>query len=245
MSRVGFAILACLLALASGVSSSVRAAGPQAAPTQVSSQAADDFLKRYCVVCHNDRLRTAGLALDGLDTARAAANSEVWEKVVRKLRTGSMPPANRPRPDAATYDAIASWFERALDRAAAENPNPGVKPALHRLNRREYQNAIRDLLALEHLPREMDISVLLPPDDASYGFDNIADALGTSHTLLERYVAAAQKIARLAVGDPTMPLIVDTYKVSPSLPQEHRFDGLPFGTRGGITITRQFPLDGE
>jgi mono/diheme cytochrome c family protein len=245
MSRVGFTILAGLLALASAASTSVRAASPQSSAAQSSTQAADEFLKRYCVSCHNDRLRTGGLVLDGLDTAHAAAHSEVWEKVVRKLRTGSMPPANRPRPDAATYDTIATWFERALDRAAADNPNPGIKPALHRLNRREYQNAIRDLLALDHLPKEMDISVLLPPDDASYGFDNIADALGTSPTLLERYVAAAQKIARLAVGDPTMPLIVDTYKVSPSLPQEDRFDGLPFGTRGGITLTRHFPLDGE
>src|SRR5262245_57464312 len=130
MSRVGFTILAGLLALASGASSSVRAAAPQSPATQASPQAADQFLKRYCVSCHNDRLRTAGLALDGLDTAHAAANSEIWEKVVRKLRTGSMPPANRPRPDAATYDAIATWFERALDRAAAENPNPGVKPEL-------------------------------------------------------------------------------------------------------------------
>jgi cytochrome c553 len=245
MSRVGFTILAGLLALASGASTHVRAAAPQSGAAQPSSQAADEFLKRYCISCHNERLRTGGLTLDGLATAHASANSEVWEKVVRKLRTGSMPPANRPRPDAATYDAIATWFERALDRAAVEHPNPGIKPALHRLNRREYQNAIRDLLALDHLPKEMDISVLLPPDDASYGFDNIADALGTSPTLLERYVAAAQKIARLAVGDPTMPLIVDTYKVSPSLPQEDRFDGLPFGTRGGVAITRHFPLDGE
>jgi hypothetical protein len=250
MSRVGFTILAGLLALASGVSTRVaRAAAPQSTAAQTanapSSSQADQFIKRYCVSCHNDRLRTGGLALDGLDPAHPAANSEVWEKVVTKLRTGSMPPANRPRPDAATYDAIATGFERALDHAAAENPNPGIKPALHRLNRREYQNAIRDLLALDHLPREMDISVLLPPDDASYGFDNIADALGTSPTLLERYVASAQKIARLAVGDPTMPLIVDTYKVSSSLPQEDRFDGLPFGTRGGMTITRHFPLDGE
>jgi cytochrome c553 len=244
MSRMGFTILAGLLALASGAPTHVRAAAQSPAAIS-SSQAADQFLKQYCISCHNDRLRTGGLALDRLDTDHAAANSEVWEKVVKKLRTGSMPPASRPRPDAATYDAIATWFERALDRAAVENPNPGIKPALHRLNRREYQNAVRDLLALDHLPKEMDIAVLLPPDDASYGFDNIADALGTSPTLLERYVAAAQKIARLAVGDPTMPLIVDTYKVSSSLPQEDRFDGLPFGTRGGITITRHFALDGE
>ena len=156
-----------------------------------------------------------------------------------------MPPAGRPRPDTATYDAVASWLEGELDRAAASNPNPGVRPPLHRLNRTEYKNAARDLLALDDLPREMEIDVLLPADDASYGFDNIADALGTSPTLIERYLSAAQKISRLAIGDASTPVIVDTYKIPPQLPQEDRFDGLPYGTRGGIRIERFFPLDGE
>jgi hypothetical protein len=156
-----------------------------------------------------------------------------------------MPPANAPRPDAATYDAMAGWIERELDRHAATNPNPGRLPQFHRLNRAEYQNAVRDLLGLDHLPRELDIASLLPADDASYGFDNIADALGTTPMLIERYLAVAQKMSALAIGDPSIPMIVDTYRVPSSLPQDDRFEGLPLGTRGGITIERTFPLDGE
>ena len=199
-------------------------------------------LQRYCISCHNERLKTGSLALDGVDLQNIGAHSQIWEKVVTKLRTAAMPPVGRPRPDAATYDAVASWLEGELDRAAASNPNPGVRPPLHRLNRTEYKNAARDLLALEDLPREMEIDVLLPADDASYGFDNIADALGTSPTLIERYLSAAQKISRLAIGDASTPLIVDTYKIPPQLPQEDRFDGLPYGTRGGIRVERFFPL---
>ena len=244
MSRVAPLCLAALVTLASG---RLSASGGQTPPIpeQGAAQATGRLLQRYCLGCHNQRLRSGGIALDTLDLTRVAGNAESWEKVIRRLRTASMPPQGRPRPDAATYDRVAGLLEHQLDDAAAAHPNPGPKPALHRLNRTEYQNAIRDLLALDNLPRELDIAVLLPPDDASYGFDNIADALGTSPTLLERYVTTAQKLSRLAVGDPTLPLIVDTYRVSPSLPQEDRFDGLPFGTRGGISITRHFPVDGE
>jgi mono/diheme cytochrome c family protein len=203
------------------------------------------MLQRYCVSCHNARLNTAALALDRVDLQNVGAHPQVWEKVVTKLRTAAMPPVGRPRPDVATYDLVAGWLEAELDRVAAANPNPGVRPPLHRLNRTEYKNAARDLLALDDLPREMEIDVLLPADDASYGFDNIADALGTSPTLIERYLSAAQKISRLAIGDASTPLIVDTYKLPPQLPQEDRFDGMPYGTRGGIRIGRFFPLDGE
>src|SRR5688572_7145896 len=216
------------------------AAGPTAGRSST-----QQMLERYCVSCHNARLNTASLALDRVDLQNIGGHPQIWEKVVTKLRTAAMPPVGRPRPDAATYDVVAGWLEAELDRVAAANPSPGVRPPLHRLNRTEYKNAARDLLALDDLPREMEIDVLLPADDASYGFDNIADALGTSPTLLERYLSAAQKISRLAVGDVSTPMIVDTYKVPPQLPQEDRLDGFPFGTRGGIRIERFFPLDGE
>ena len=225
--------------------SSAAASRPSAFRVGNRSAATQQVLQRYCISCHNARLKTASLALDGVDLQKVGTHPEIWEKVVTKLRTTAMPPAGRPRPDAATYDRVATWLETELDRASASNPNPGVRPSLHRLNRSEYKNAARDLLALDDLPREMEIDVLLPADDASYGFDNIADALGTSPTLIERYLSAAQKISRLAVGDASTPLIVDTYKIPPQLPQEDRFDGLPYGTRGGIRIERFFPLDGE
>ena len=141
--------------------------------------------------------------LDPADLTHVAANAENWEKVVAKLRTNAMPPAGVPRPDQATYDSVASFLETELDRAAAAKPNPGKLPLLHRLSRTEYQNAIRDLLALDALPKEMDYSLLLPPDNSSSGFDNIADLLFVSPTTMERYLDAARKISRLAVGDPS------------------------------------------
>ena len=191
------------------------------------------------------QLRTAGLALDSLDVTKVGEDAEFWEKVVRKLRTGAMPPAGRPRPDDATADAFASWLETELDRAAAATPNPGRQLAVRRLTRTEYQNAIRDLLALEDLPQEMDLSVLLPPDSSASGFDNVADVLFVSPTLLEGYLTVARKISRLAVGDPMMPLLVNTYTLPLELPQDAWFDELPFGTRGGTAIRSHFPLDGE
>ena len=148
------------------------------APAAATARAA---LDRYCVTCHNERLRTAGLALDAIDPAYVGDDPEIWEKVVRKLRTGMMPPAPRPRPDADTYSAVVDYLEAALDRAADASPDPG-RPALQRLNRAEYTNAIRDLLALE-----VDGRALLPADDSGYGFDNIGDVLSVSPGLLERY----------------------------------------------------------
>jgi cytochrome c551/c552 len=203
------------------------------------AQTPQALMNQYCITCHNTKLQTGGLALDKLDLDHAAANAETWEKVARKLRAGLMPPAGAPRPDRHALDSLAGAVEDALDRAAAANPNPGRTP-LHRMNRGEYANAIRDLLGVE-----VDASTLLPADDSSNGFDNIADVLGVSPALLERYVAAAAKISRLAVGDPeTAPLDV-TYTVRGDLSQTETLDGLPPGTRGGTVVKHNFPLDGE
>ena len=197
-------------------------------------------LRRYCVGCHNQRTLTAGLALDTADLANVGAHADLWEGVVRKLRGGLMPPAGRPRPDEATYDALASWLERELDRAAAAQPNPGRTQTLHRLNRAEYQNAVRDVLGLE-----IDVADLLPADSASYGFDNIAGVLRVSESLMERYLTAARRISRAAVGTTPPTPVAETYTVSPALPQDDHIEGLPYGTRGGTLITHRFPLDAE
>ena len=197
-------------------------------------------LDRYCVTCHNAQLRTANLNLAGVDLEQLGADAAVWETVVQKLRARAMPPARRPRPDPETYEAFASWLEAGLDRAAAAKPDPG-RPALHRLNRAEYRNAIRDLLAVEVETRS-----LLPADDMAFGFDNIADALAFSPGLLERYLLAARKISRVAIGDPTMQPDVETYTVSKYLVQDNRMsEELPFGTRGGMAIRHVFPVDGN
>jgi len=210
-----------------------------AASAQQPANAPQALLNQYCVTCHNTKLKTGGLELDKLDLHRVAPNAETWEKVARKLRAGMMPPAGAPRPDRHALDALAGAVEDALDRSAAANPNPGRVP-LHRMNRGEYANAIRDLLAVD-----VDAATLLPADDSSNGFDNIADVLGVSPALLERYVAAAAKVSRLAVGDPeTAPLDV-TYTVRGDLSQNETLDGLPLGTRGGTVIRHNFPLDGE
>ena len=192
--------------------------------------------RTYCETCHNDRLKTAGLSLQGLSID---GNAETWEKVIRKVRAGMMPPAGAKRPDRAALDAFAGSIEAAIDRAAAANPNPGRAP-LHRMNRVEYENAIRDLLALD-----VDSSTLLPADDSSHGFDNIADVLGVSPSLLERYVAAAAKISRLAVGERDAAPAQVTYSVKGDLSQNQTLEGMPLGTRGGTSITHNFPVDGE
>ena len=202
--------------------------------------ASQAVLTRYCVTCHSQRLRTAGLVLEGLDLDRIPANAEVWEKVVAKLRGGAMPPAGAPRPDKAAHEGLTGWIESALDRAAAAEPTPGRR-ILHRLNRVEYANVIRDLLALE-----INSAALLPPDDTGYGFDNIADVLTVSPGLLERYLAAARRISRQALGDPTIRPATEKYTTAMLDRQEERAsEDLPFGTRGGIAIRRHFPVDGE
>jgi hypothetical protein len=200
---------------------------------------ASGLSRTYCATCHNDTLKTGNLSLEHLSLDRAAADAETLEKVIRKVRAGLMPPAGAKRPDRATLDNFASSIENAIDRAAAASPNPGKTP-LHRMNRAEYANAIRDLLALD-----VDASTLLPADDSSRGFDNIADVLGVSPSLLERYVAAAAKISRLAVGERDASPLQVTYTVKGDLSQNQTLEGQPLGTRGGTTITHNFPVDGE
>ena len=214
---------------------------PGQAPASSSDQPASAHataLRRYCVSCHNDRLRTGGFSLDGLDVANPAVSPELWEKVVQKLRSRAMPPAQSPRPDDATYDSLATWLETALDQAAVVRPNP-ARPLLHRMNRAEYRNAIRDLLALD-----IDVSAL-PADDATYGFDNIADALGTSPLLLESYVTMARKISRTALGSTTIPAVTSTYQTPEDLTQDYHLRDLPLGTRGGLRVEEYFAVDAE
>lgn len=197
------------------------------------------FVAKYCQACHNDKLKTGGLSLQRLDPSQVSKSAETWEKVVRKLRAGMMPPAGLPRPERAIIDEFVRHLENSLDNYAALHPNPGTV-GLHRLNRAEYANAIRDLLALN-----VDASTLLPADDSSEGFDNIADALQVSPALLEGYVGAATKISRLAVGDPSISPSTDTWRAPSDLSQTKHIEGLPIGTRGGILIDYTFPLNAE
>ena len=236
---------AAWLAAFAVASGHVQAVGSDAQALSVLSNAgsagsARALLDQYCVTCHNQRLKTAGLTLDTMDVTNVSAAPPTWEKVVRKLRAGVMPPANRPRPDGASRGALVSWLEMELDRAAEMTLNPGRTEAFHRLNRVEYRNAIRDLLGVE-----IEVSSLLPADDASYGFDNMAGVLKLSQSLLERYLSAARKISRAAVGSPPPAPLSHTFTVKRDLPQYDRMEGLPFGTRGGILVRYNFPQDGE
>ena len=198
------------------------------------------LLDEYCVTCHNERRMTAGLSLDQLDLEDVGRNAQIWEKVVRKLRGGSMPPINMPRPSPQTADAFVASLEMAIDRAALAAPDPG-RPIVHRLNRTEYTNATRDLLAVD-----IDADALLPADESGFGFDNIADVLSLSPGLLERYLSAARKVSRLAVGDPAMRPVVATISISGAQLQSDRMsEDLPFGSRGGTAFRHYFPLDGE
>jgi mono/diheme cytochrome c family protein len=228
--------------VASAAWSVPHAASPQNAAASSSALSAvshRETLNRYCVTCHNQRLKTAELTLDTLDLTKIADSAETWEKVVRKLRSGTMPPQPSRRPDHATYEGLIAWLEADLDRAAAARPNPG-RPLLHRLNRAEYSNAIRDLLALD-----VDPASLLPPDDSAYGFDNISDVLGVSPSLQERYLSAARTISALAVGDRDVAPGSDTYVIRQDLSQNQHIEGLPLGTVGGILVHHTFPLDAE
>ncbi len=213
-----------------------RAEGPAASADRFGA-----VIERYCAGCHNDRLRTANLTLDQADLAHVAADAPLWEKVLQKLQAREMPPAGRPRPDEATYAGFAAWLAENLDAAAAERVNPGRSAAVHRLNRAEYTNAVRDLLALD-----IDGRALLPADDASYGFDNIGDVLTVSQPLLERYLSAAQRISRLAVGDTDIGAGEVIYHASRNFRQDDRMgEELPFGTRGGVSVRHTFPVDAE
>jgi hypothetical protein len=196
-------------------------------------------LDQYCVTCHNQRLKTAGLTLDTLPVDSIASHPETWEKVVKKLQTRVMPPQGARRPGEAAYDSLIAWLTAELDRESAAHPVPG-RPMLHRLNRAEYANAVRDLLALD-----VDVASMLPPDDSAYGFDNISDVLGVSPSLQERYLSAALKISAIAVGDPRLRAGSDTYQVRQDLSQDRHIEGLPFGTVGGVRVRHTFPLDGD
>ena len=203
--------------------------GPPAATARAS-------IDQYCVPCHNQRLKTAGLMLDKLDSTEVRKDAEVWEKVVRKLRAGMMPPSGLPRPTPAIYEALITSIENELDRDTVTRLPP---PGLHRLNRTEYGNAIRDLLALE-----IDPAKFLPSDDSTRGFDNIAGALSLSPALLEGFTSTAAKISRWAIGDVTEPSLF-TYRVPSDTSQDYHLEGLPFGTRGGLIVQHEFPADGD
>jgi mono/diheme cytochrome c family protein len=221
------------------------ASAPPASPLRPAGAAASApppgraLLDRYCVTCHNEKLKTAGLVLSAVDVGQVAGNAEVLEKVAHKLRSGQMPPEGRPRPDKATADAFAAALETSLDRHAAAAPNPG-RVAVHRLNRVTYVNAIRDLLALDIDP------ALLPVDNGGVGFDNNADVLSVTPALMNRYMSAATKVSRLAVGDATIRPATQVYRASEWATQTARTsEDLPFGTRGGFAVRHTFPLDGQ
>jgi hypothetical protein len=221
------------------------AAPPQAPPSSPTPVATTPtagsraVLDRYCVTCHNERAKVAGLTLDKVDLSNIPENADILEKVIRKVRVGMMPPQGAPRPDQSAATALIAHLTRELDRAALAKPNPG-RGLIHRLNRIEYENAIRDLFSLE-----IDASAMLPPDDAAYGFDNIADALGVSPVLLERYLTAADKITSLAVGDPETQTAGQTFRIRQDASQDTHIEGLPIGTVGGILAKTTLPLDGE
>ena len=213
-------------------SSQQQTASPSGAPPRA-------FVEQYCVGCHSDRLKTGGLTLSAAATGQIGQNPAVWEKVARKLRARTMPPVGLPRPADAVYDSVASSLENNLDQIAAVKLNAGRTDTFRRLNRTEYHNAIRDLLDLD-----VDVSALLPSDDSSHGFDNVTVG-ELSPTLLERYLSAARKISRLAIGGEIHAPGGETVMLPPDLTQEQHFDELPFGTRGGTVVHYNFPLDGE
>jgi len=197
------------------------------------------LVDRYCVTCHNERLKTADLRLDRLDVDNPGAGAEVWEKVVRKVHTGTMPPSNMPQPSPDDRRALLTWLTTSLDTASAARPNPGRTDTLRRLNRTEYQNAIRDLLALD-----IDAASLLPADDSGHGFDNVTVG-DLPPTLLDRYISAAQKISRMAIGSTESSLQSDVIRLPADLTQEDHLPGLPLGTRGGVSVSHTFVRDGE
>ncbi len=228
-------LAATAIALIAGVAHSQQPAAKSASPADAHRQ----LVNTYCVGCHSARLKTGGLSLEGLSLDKVADNAVVWEKVIRKLNGGQMPPQGMPRPQAAASLALAQYLAASLDRTLATNADPGRAP-IHRMNRTEYANAVRDLLAIEIDPAEY-----LPPDDESDGFDNIADALRVSPTLLDQYLVASRKLSALAVGDMETTAISRFVQVPPDLSQEDHVEGLPLGTRGGVLIQHNFPLDAD
>src|SRR5438876_387713 len=245
LGSVGVAVCVCVCLQ---VQTSAQQAGrqPLASPPSISAAARVTpassprrLLDRYCVTCHNERLKTADLSLDRIDVANPSAEAEVWEKVVRKVHTGTMPPSNMPQPSRDDRRALLTWLETSLDAASAARPNPGRTDTLRRLNRTEYQNAVRDLLALD-----VDAASLLPPDDSGHGFDNVTVG-DLPPTLLDRYISAAQKISRLAIGSTESSLESEIISLPADLTQEDQLPGLPIGTRGGVSASYTFAQDGE
>jgi mono/diheme cytochrome c family protein len=242
MCRRLLGIATCLATMLCTLSAAQQAAtGPtrtRSGPAPVAGAATHRAtLDRYCVTCHNPRLKTGGLAIDQLASGDLTRDAEAWERVVRQLRAGSMPPRGLPRPDPATYDALIAWLEGELDSAGTAKPG---RPTLRRLNRAEYANAVRDLLGLE-----VDVAGWLPPDESAFGFDNVADAQGSSPALLQAYLAAARRISAVAVGDARLGVGSETYSVRQDLSQDVHLEGLPLGTVGGLRARHIFPLDGE
>jgi len=241
MRTVAFIVVVCawlLVPIERADLSARDSQAPVAAPA--TSDESRRAIERYCITCHNERAKASasGLSLEGVDASHPGESPEVWERVVRKLRTRSMPPQGMPRPDEATYKTLVTWFETELDRTAAAHPNPG-RALIRRLNRAEYANAVRDLLALD-----LDVSSLLPPDDSAYGFDNISEMLGTSPALLERYLVAADRVSALAVGASESPGS-DTYRIRQDRSQDQHIEGLPLGSVGGVVVDHVFPVDAE
>jgi len=237
--RVPFSGSVTTIVVASGFLLSLEAQQPPASAPPAPVAAHNTFVSRYCASCHNDRLKRGGLTLDAVAAQDFGQHPEVWEKVIRKIRARQMPPVGLPRPDEATYNSEIAMLETALDRAAAASPNPGRTATLRRLTRTEYQNAIRDLLALD-----VDVTSLLPADEASYGFDNVTVG-DLSPTLLDRYISTAEKISRVAIGRPSVSPDGDTIRIAADLTQEDHIEGLPIGTRGGALIKYTFPMDGD
>jgi hypothetical protein len=242
--RRGSMLFFCACWIVAAASLGVRAGHPSARPQtpargqDVAPQSEQAIVKQYCVSCHNARALTGGLSLEGLDPAAASSHSDVWEQVIMKLRGGMMPPVGMPRPDEAILQRFAASLEQRIDRQALLSPDPGHKP-IHRLNRTEYRNAVRDLLDLE-----VDVMDLLPADDESHGFDNIAGVLRVSSSLLEQYLTAARRVSSLAVGTDTE-VVRLAYRVPPDDSQQDEVDGLGLGTRGGLRFRHNFPQDAE
>ena len=217
---------------------SAKTPAPQAAAT-MSVESRQQLVDQYCGYCHDDDLREGGFSFSDIDLEHPDRNAEQTERIILKLRGGMMPPAGMPRPDWDTVQSFVRALETTIDQAAAADPNPG-RPALYRLNRTEYRNSIRDLLDLD-----IDVESLLPADNMTYGFDNIADVLTSNPTLMEAYVRAAGKISRLGVGDASMTSTVEPYKIPTTFSQNRHVEGTPFGTRGGIAVVHNFPADAE
>ncbi len=241
---VSASVCAAVFALL-GAGASARQAPPAPVAAASSSAASHALITKYCIGCHNERLRTGGLALDRLDSSNPGEHAQVWEAVVEKLRAGSMPPPGRPRPEPAVYAEAAAELERALDRAWAANPDPGRIGAVHRLNRTEYANAIRDLFGLD--PKSLDVASQLPGDETADGsFDNFADVLSISTAHLERYMSVARQISRRVTALPPSHPEVDTFEIPLHATQDDRqTEDLPLGSRGGISVRYHFPVDGD